>query len=102
MRMIQSQALPAFAMLLWAMVPTAAAEEIFDDPMFRRCFEWMTKGQRCALIGNLCRDVYALPPPSLVICARKIVDGFDSELDQQGCALVFEDYAKKTKEGHVR
>jgi hypothetical protein len=80
----------------------AASAELFDDPLFRRCYNWMTQGKGGALIDNLCIDLYGLPPPTLFICARNIQDGFSSAVEQKTCELVFEEYARKSKNGHVR
>jgi len=92
----------AFAALLNGVAASAAlAESFFDDPMFRRCYQWMVDGQRGSMIDNLCLDVYGIPSPSLFICARKINEGFSSEADMQSCAFVFEEYAKKAKGGYV-
>ncbi len=86
------------------LVPTipASANEIFDDPLFRRCYRWLTEGHGGALIDNLCLDLYSIPPPTLFLCARKIQEGFTSAIDQKSCELVFEEYARKAKAGHVR
>jgi len=83
---------------------TAAAtpERSFDDPMFRRCVTWMLDGQRGALIENICLDEYDLPPPSLFICARKVRTGFPSASDREGCAIVFDEEAKKARAGFIR
>jgi hypothetical protein len=94
---------PAIAVtgLLLSAAP-ALAETYFDDPLFRRCYEWMTEGKRGAMIDNLCLERYTMPSPALFLCAQKIVEGFSSATDQKGCEYVFEEYAKKAKSGFVR
>jgi hypothetical protein len=91
----------AVAGLLLCATP-ALAESYFDDPLFRRCYEWMTEGKRGAMIDNLCLERYTMPSPALFLCAQKIIDGFSSAADQKGCEYVFEEYAKKAKSGFVR
>jgi len=95
--------LPALV-LLSASAGTDAArgESPFDDPLFRRCIDWMLSGTGGALIDNLCLDHYALPPPSLFLCARKVMTGFKSGSDQEGCAVLFEEEAKKVRAGYVK
>jgi len=90
------------AALLGASAGMAAAQEIFDESLFRRCYNWLTEGKGGALIDNLCLERYGIPPPTLFICARKIQDGFDSEGDRKGCAFVFEDYARQVKASRIR
>lgn len=93
----------AAAAALFAGLPgQAQAQEIFDESLFRRCYNWLTEGKGGALIDNLCLERYGIPPPTLFICARKIQDGFDSEGDRKGCAFVFEDYARQVKESRIR
>ncbi len=55
--------------------PAVPAEPAFDDPLFRKCVSWMLDGNRGALIENLCIADYSIPPPSLFICARKVLAG---------------------------
>jgi hypothetical protein len=95
--------LPALV-LLTASSGTGAApgQSPFDEPLFRRCIDWMLSGSGGALIDNLCVDHYALPPPSLFLCARKVMTGFKSESDQEGCAILFEEEAKKVRAGYVK
>ncbi len=83
-------------------LPAPAANERFEDPMFRRCIDWMVDGRGGALIENICIDEYELPSSSLALCAKKVRSGFRSEADQEGCALVFEDYARQVRAGFVR
>jgi hypothetical protein len=90
------------ALLAAAPLPAAATEPAFDDVLFRQCISWMLDGQRGALIENRCIDEYAIPPPSLFICARKVLAGFDSERDRDGCALIFDEQARKARAGHVK
>lgn len=94
------------AVLLLAAAPPARAqssvEALFDNADFRRCVAWMLEGYRGALIQNPCIEHYNLPAPSLVLCARKVRDGFDSETDRETCAIVFDEQAKKTRAGYVR
>lgn len=85
-----------------APLPAAAANERFEDPMFRRCIDWMVDGRGGALIENICIDEYELPSSSLALCAKKVRSGFRSTADQEGCALVFEDYARQVRAGFVR
>jgi hypothetical protein len=54
------------------------------------------------LIDNLCLADYSLPPPSLFLCARRALDGFSSEADREGCAVLFEEQARKTRAGFVK
>ncbi len=78
-------------------------EQLFDDPMFRRCVSWMLDGQRGALmIQDLCLDEYEIPPPSLFLCARKVETGFLSSTDREGCAIIFEEQAKKVRAGYIK
>jgi hypothetical protein len=77
-------------------------EQLFDDPMFRRCVSWMLSGQRGALIEPMCVDEYAIPPPSLFLCARKVQTGFASSTDREACAIVYEEQAKKVRAGYIR
>lgn len=80
----------------------AAREAIFEDPLFRRCIAWLLDGQQGGLIENLCTANYSLPTPSLFFCSRKIMTGFESALDQEGCAVIFEEQAKKVRAGYVK
>ena len=80
----------------------APREPSFDDPMFRRCVTWMLDGKRGALLQGLCLDEYEIPPPSLFLCARKVQTGFRSPTDREGCAIVFEEQAKKVRGGYIR
>lgn len=75
---------------------------LFDDPLFRRCINWMLDGSGGALIENLCIDDFAIPPPSIFSCARKVMTGFQSAADQEGCALIFEEQAKKVRSGYIK
>ena len=79
-----------------------ADEELFDNPMFRRCVSWMLSGERGALIQNLCLDEYDIPPPSLFLCARKVQTGFASPADLEACAIIYEEQTKKVRAGYVR
>ena len=86
-----------------AVTPAAAvADQIFDDPLFRRCVSWMLDGYRGAMLQNVCLEEFELPPPSLFLCARKIRLGFTSASDREGCALIFEEQAKRAREGYLR
>lgn len=81
----------------------AAEEDVpFDDPMFRRCVAWLLTGEQGALIGNICISDYNLPSPSMFLCARKIQSGFKSKTDQEACAIVLEEEAKKVRAGFVK
>jgi hypothetical protein len=80
----------------------AAEENAFDDVLFRRCISWMLNGEGGALIDNLCTADYSIPPPSLFICARKVLAGFDSDADRVGCALIFDEQAKRARAGRVK
>jgi hypothetical protein len=89
------------ALLGGAATPAAPADH-FDDPLFRRCIDWMLSGDKGSMIDNLCLDEYDLPPPSLFLCARKVRTGFVSEVDREGCAIVFEEEARKVRAGYVK
>ena len=54
------------------------------------------------MIDNLCLEYYALPPPSLFQCARKVTTGFSSANDQEVCAILFEEQARKVRAGYVK
>jgi len=92
------------ALILGAAAGPAAAfnQKSFDDPLFRRCIAWMLDGNRGALLQNVCLDEYDLPPPSLFLCARKLRTGFTSATDREACALIFEEEARKVREGYIR
>jgi hypothetical protein len=62
----------------------------------------MLDGSKGALIDNICLDEYDMPPPSLFICARKVRTGFRSANDREGCALLFEEQARKVRAGYVK
>jgi hypothetical protein len=96
--------LPALVLLAGIGVTgrAAQAEPPFDDPLFRKCVSWMLDGNRGALIENLCIADYSIPPPSLFICARKVLAGFESDADRAGCAVLFEEQAKRARAGWVR
>src|SRR5262245_424643 len=97
-------ALIALLLLAGAVAEPSAAmrDEMFDDPLFRRCIRWMMDGYRGALLQNVCFDEYELPQPSLFLCARKIRTGFASETEREGCAIVFEEEARKVREGYIK
>jgi len=81
----------------------AAGEDLtLDDPLFRRCVDWMIKGYGGALIDNRCIDDFGIPPPSLFLCARKVHAGFDSTGDRATCAALFDEQARKTRAGYVK
>jgi hypothetical protein len=80
----------------------ASREAIFADPLFRKCISWLLDGEQGGLIENRCIDNYALPTPSQFICARKIFTGFESAADQEVCAIIFEEQAKKARAGYIR
>ena len=82
--------------------PAVPAEPAFDDPLFRKCVSWMLDGNRGALIENLCIADYSIPPPSLFICARKVLAGFESAADRDGCAFLFEEQARRARAGRVK
>ncbi|MBX3576404.1 MAG: hypothetical protein KF723_04285 [Rhizobiaceae bacterium] len=84
--------------------PTAATgrEALFQDRLFQQCINWMLDGVGGAMIENQCIDYYALPPPSLFMCARKVFTGFPSANDQEVCAVIFEDQAAKVRAGYIR
>jgi hypothetical protein len=81
--------------------PAVPQDQSFDDPLFRRCVDWMMKGYGGALIDNRCLDEYGLPPPSLFICARKISRGFSSQNDLETCAVIFDEQARKVRSGYI-
>jgi hypothetical protein len=96
-------ALVAAVAVLPAQAGRAGAAELpFDDGLFRRCISWMLSGEGGALIDNLCAANYALPSPSLFMCARKSLSGFDSAVDREVCAVIFDEQAKKARAGKVR
>src|SRR5262245_15932396 len=78
------------------------SDEMFQDPLLRRCLYWLLTGTRGALIEPLCTGEYQIPPPSLFMCARKIETGFDSQNDLEASAIVFDEKAKKARSGYVR
>lgn len=92
----------AFLIGLGATGRAAADEPAFDDALFRRCISWMLNGEGGALIDNLCTADYSIPPPSLFICARKVLAGFESDADRAGCALLFEEQARRARAGRVK
>ena len=95
--------LPGLALLSASSGTDAASSESpFDEPLFRRCINWMLDGTGGALIDNLCVEYYSLPPPSLFLCARKVMTGFKSQSDQEGCAILFEEEARKVRAGYVK
>jgi hypothetical protein len=77
-------------------------DHLFDDPMFRRCLRWMLDGKAGALIDNICQDEYEIPPPSIFLCARKVMAGFQSPADREVCAMIFEEQAVKARAGFIR
>ena len=77
-------------------------ERLTADPMFQRCLGWMLDGNQGAFIQDVCLADFDIPPPSLFLCARKVATGFHSWSDQEGCAIVFEEQAKKVREGFVK
>ena len=81
---------------------TDDTDDMFKDPMLRRCVYWLLTGTRGALIEPLCVDEYEIPPPSLFLCARKVKTGFLSQTDLEGCAIVFDEEAKRVRSGYVR
>jgi hypothetical protein len=96
-------ALPLLGLLTASSGSGAAPREArFDDPLFRRCLNWMLDGTGGALIDNLCLEHYSLPPPSLFQCARKVTTGFSSANDQEGCAVLFEEEARKVRAGYIK
>jgi hypothetical protein len=80
---------------------TAPREEMFDDPLFRRCVSWMLDGQKGALIESRCLDRYGIPPPSLFLCARKVQTGFASAVDRETCAVIYDEEANKVRAGYI-
>jgi hypothetical protein len=82
--------------------PAVPAEPAFDDPLFRKCVSWMLDGRGGAMIENRCIADFAIPPPSIFSCARKVLTGFQSAADQEGCALIFEEQAKRARSGYVK
>jgi hypothetical protein len=95
--------LTAFVVLASPATSLAAPpDHAFDDPLFQRCITWMLDGYRGALLQNVCMDEFELPQPSLFLCARKIRTGFASETDREACAIIFEEEAKKVRDGYVK
>src|SRR5262245_12040604 len=80
----------------------ATADDMFADPMLRRCIFWLLTGTQGALIEPLCTDEYQIPPPSLFLCARKVLIGFQSQTDLDACAVVFDEEARKVRSGYIR
>ena len=103
-RSIPAAIVLAASAALWAASTPGAAmrDQIFDDPLFRRCISWMMDGYRGAMLQNVCLDEFELPPPSLFLCARKIHTGFASNSDREGCAIVFEEEAKRARAGYLK
>ncbi len=90
------------ALLLLA-TGTAATQQVeFEDPLFRRCISWMMTGSGGALIDNLCLERYAIPPPSLFMCAQKVQTGFVSENDREVCGVLYDEQARKIRAGYIR
>jgi hypothetical protein len=84
-------------------VASAMSEQVpFEDPMFRRCVNWLLTGQRGALIGDICLDEYDIPSPSVFLCIRKSHTGFNSSTDQEACGIVLEEELKKIKGGFIK
>jgi hypothetical protein len=77
-------------------------ERLLNDPMFQRCIVWMLDGYRGAFIQDICLEDYGIPPPSLFMCARKVSAGFASSADQEGCAILFDERARKARAGYVK
>src|SRR5688572_10817164 len=96
--------LPLVAALAFGTVGTGAQSRQvpFDDPLFRRCISWMLEGSGGALIDNRCSADFAIPSPSIFSCARKVMTGFQSAADQEGCALIFEEQARRVRSGYVK
>ena len=91
-----------FFLVLSALTVAGPREELFEDPLFRRCISWMLDGERGALIDTRCLDQYDIPPPSLFLCARKVQTGFTSVTDRDVCAVVYEEQVKKVRAGYIR
>jgi hypothetical protein len=83
-------------------IATESNEDLFANPMFRRCVSWMLSGEKGALIQSLCLDQYEIPPPSLFLCARHVQTGFKSPTDREACAIVYEEQVKKVRAGYIR
>ena len=85
---------------------TAAGQTIMDrissDPTFQRCIEWMLSGKRGAFIQDVCLLDYGIPTPSILICARKTSAAFDSSAEREGCAILFEEQAKRARATYAR
>ncbi|HTV69782.1 MAG TPA: hypothetical protein VMF90_14705 [Rhizobiaceae bacterium] len=92
------------ALLLGALPASDAGprDALFDDTLFRKCINWMLDGTGGGLIENLCIEYYALPSPSIFQCARKVMTGFQSTMDQEGCAVIFEEQARKVRAGYIK
>jgi len=80
----------------------AARYELFKDELFQQCINWMLDGTGGSMIDNRCNSEFGIPPPSLFMCARKVMIGFSSAIDQEGCALIFEEQARKARAGYVK
>jgi len=93
------------AVLVFGLVsprPAASDDYSFDDPMFRRCINFMLGAPRGAGLSNICLDEYDLPSPALFLCPRKVRTGFTSSTDLEACAIVFEEEVKRVRSGFVR
>jgi hypothetical protein len=77
-------------------------DDMFKDPMLRRCVYWLLTGTRGALIEPLCIQEYQIPSPSLFLCAQKTLTGFQSQTELQACGTIFDEQAKKARSGYVR
>ena len=104
LRVLALPAVAALCALAPASTPTEATgrEALFQDKLFQQCISWMLDGVGGAMIENQCIDYYAFPPPSLFMCARKVLTGFASANDQEVCAVIFEDQAAKARAGYVK
>jgi hypothetical protein len=96
-------AVPA-ALLLCALPASDAAQryDLFKDQLFQQCINWMLDGSGGSMIDNRCSSEFGIPPPSIFMCARKVMIGFSSANDQEGCAIIFEEQARKVRAGYVK
>ena len=99
-RRVVALATPA-VMLLCALPASDAAQlyRLVEDRLFQQCINWMLEGTGGAMIESRCTNEYGIPPPSIFMCARKVTTGFPSANDQEGCAIIFEEQARKVRAG---
>jgi hypothetical protein len=93
--------------LMWIAVPAKAEgptirERLASDPMFQRCVGWMLDGRQGAFLEDVCLADFDIPPPSVLLCAKQVRTGFLSRRDREGCAMLFDEQAKRARAGFLR